>query len=171
MSWRDSWGGSGPIWLTVQVGTLVEEAPGNNYWCELFRKSPFQTETGPHPTAVRLQCLRPNNKHSEATAPPIRRQAGKSSPEPTLNTHNDKALPTIGTRNSSTHQKIGTSPPTRKHAQAPTPISPTRGQTPEARGTRFVQLQNNNYKHGKLDKMRWQRNMFQMKEQSKIPEE
>ena len=34
----------------------------------------------------------------------------------------------------------------------------------------FCNLRNEDHKHKKLDKMRWQRNMFQMKDQDKTPE-
>ena len=47
---------------------------------------------------------------------------------------------------------------------------PTRGKIPEAGGTTILSPWNGGHKH-KLDKTRQQRNMFQIKEQAKPPEE
>ena len=52
-------------------------------------------------------------------------------------------------------------------AQASGSTSPTRGQTPEARGTTILQPAESRPQHSKFDKMRQQKNMLQMKEQDK----
>ena len=52
-------------------------------------------------------------------------------------------------------------PPPRRPAQAPGPASFIRGQTAEAKGTVT--------QHSKVDKIKWQGNMLQAKEQDKIP--
>ena len=62
-------------------------------------------------------------------------------------------------------------PPTRKPAQASRPASPSREQKPEARVVQYGSLQKLVYKHRNLDKMREQRNMFQIKGQDKTPGE
>ena len=61
------------------------------------------------------------------------------SSQPPINTPLYMVLPTRGNRPSSTHRGQAPVPPTRKPAQAPGPTSPTRGQTPEARGTTILQ--------------------------------
>jgi len=55
-------------------------------------------------------------------------------------------------------------------SQAPVPTSPTRGQTPKGREAMILQPVKRRPQR-KSGKMRWQRNMLQMKEQDKNPQE
>lgn len=72
----------------------------------------------------------------------------------------DMALPIRGKKNSALPTRAQAStPPTRRPAQAPGPASLTRGQTAEAKRTATL--------HSRLDKIKWQRNMLQTKEQDK----
>ena len=86
---------------------------------------------------------------------------------PPLNAPLYVALSTRGTRTSSTHQRTSQSlPPTRK------PAILTRGQTPQnKKELQSCNLRNRDNKHRKVDNKKWQRNMFQMKEQNKTLEE
>ena len=104
----------------------------------------FSTKTRPHPTNCRLQSW----NASVQTTTKIGTQAHPSecrlpkvilSSQPPQNTPFVMALPIRGTRPSSTQETAGTSPSHWKPAQAPGPTSPTRGQTPEARGIMILQ--------------------------------
>ena len=119
-----------------------------------------------------LECLRPDSQQVGTQPHLSAEQLPKVvlSAQPPLNIPHDTALPTTGVRASSTHQWAGTSLSQQEVCTDPGPTSPTRGQTLEARGTTHIcSLRNRDYKHGKLDKMGQQRNMFQTKEQDKLP--
>ena len=118
-----------------------------------------------------LQCFRPNNQqgvrtqlHTSADRLPkviLRRQLP-------LNTHGI-ALPTWETRPSSTHQWAGTSP---SHQEAWTSpwISLNKRASTRSKGYHNPSACGMENTNRNLDKMKWQRNMFQMKGQDKSPE-
>ena len=60
-------------------------------------------------------------------------------------------------------------PPTSKPTQATGPASPTGGRHQKQEELQPCSLWKEDLKHSKLDKMRRQRNMLQMKEQGKNP--
>ena len=62
-------------------------------------------------------------------------------------------------------------PPTRKPTQATGPTSLTEGRHQKQEELRPCSLQKEDLKHSNLDKMRRQRNMLQMKEQGKNPQD
>ena len=62
-------------------------------------------------------------------------------------------------------------PSTRKPTQATGPTSPTGGRHQKQEELRPCSLRKGDLKHNKLDKMRRQRNMIQMKEQDKNPQD
>ena len=106
----------------------------------------LDTKTWLHLTACRLQCWTPHTKNrktgTESQPSADRLPKVVLTSQTPQNTPPDTALPIRGKRLSSTHQRTGWClpvPPTRKPTQGPGPISPTRGQTTEERGTMTLQ--------------------------------
>ena len=81
------------------------------------------------------------------------------------------ALPNRWKGLNSTHQNAGTSPPTRKPTQATGQTSPTGGRDQKKEEIRPCSLGKGDLKHSKLNKIRKQRNILQMKEQGKNPQD
>ena len=129
----------------------------------------FGIKTWPSPTAYRFQSWNTSAQtisrlgtHLSADRWPI----AILNTQPLLNTLLDMTLRNRRTRSSSTHQWEGTSPSHqgslyKPHDQPPQP----EGRHQKQAELQFCSLGKGDHKHSKLNKMTWQRNMLQMKEQ------
>ena len=142
--------------------TLAAAGLGGTHWHEPSQRLPLVPPYNLQ--APVLGCLRPNNQQGWNTAPPISRQAGKSLSEHSPAHQRDKTqlYPPVG-RNQSL-------PSGNFHKPLRQPHAPE-GRQQKQEELQSCSLQNGNHNHRKLDKMRQQRNMSQMKEQGKTPEE
>ena len=150
--------------------------PGNTHWCELSQRSPFWHRELAPPTAFRLQCWdssgHTTNKVGTQAYPSADRlpKVILSQPLP-LNRPLNMALPTRGTRPSPTDQWAGTSPSHKEACTSPWINLTQHGADTRTRKNYSLPAWGTETTNRKVDKMRWQRNMFQMEEQDKTPEE
>ena len=112
-SWRVSWGGGGSYgslwgqghWWWRYWGVLIGmSSPGGHH---------FDTKTWLHPIACRLQCWDTSGQTTNRVGKEPHPSADRlpkifRSPQPSLNTPLDTALPTRGIRPSSTHKGTDT---------------------------------------------------------------
>ena len=171
VSCEGGWGSCGSLW-------------GQGHWRWWFQwvligvgplgGQHFLTKTWPHPTACRLQCWDASGQTTNRTWTQLHPSVDKllkvfvNKQLPDKHTP-DTDLPTRGTRPSS--RWAGTSLPSgslRKPLRQP---HPPEGRKQKQEELQPCSLQNRNSNHRKLDKMRWQRNMSQMKKQDKTSEE
>ena len=160
--------GQGHWWQTYQSVLIGVSVPGGCH---------FETKVWPHPTAYRLQCWDASGQTTSRAGTQSHPSADRLpkvslSPWRPPNTPLDTSLLARGTRHSSIHQCAGTTP---SHQEACTSLlgqlHPPGGRHQKQEELQCCSLQHKDHKHRKLDKMRWQRNMFQMKEQDKTPRE
>ena len=98
--------GQGRWWWRPRGIFISVSSPGGRH---------FGTETWPHPTTCRLHCGDASSQTTNRVGTHHHPSADRLpkvilSPQPSLNTPLDMALPTRGKRPSSTHQWAGTSP-------------------------------------------------------------
>ena len=134
----------------------------------------FDAKARPQPTALRLQCWDTSSQTTDRAGTQSHPSADRLPkvfliPQLPLNTPLDMALPTRGKKPSSTHQWVGTSHFHQEDCTSlldqPHPPGGVQQKQEELPCSLW------DHKHRKLDKMRWQRNMFQTKEQDKTPKE
>ena len=138
----------------------------------------FGTEMGTHPTACRLQCWGASGQTTNRVGTQTHPSADRLpevvlSQQLPINTPLDTTLCTQGTRPGSTHQWEGASqslPPGSLHKLLEQPHPPG-GRQQNQEELQSCSLRNRDHKQRKLDKMRWQRNMLQKKEQDNTLEE
>ena len=130
-SWRVSCKGGGQLWLTV--GATIMGDPGNIHQHQLSQRSLFWPKTWLHPTACRLQCWDTLGQITNRVGiQPYQRvdRLPKVIPgtQPPLNTSLD-TIQIMSEEQDPGPPTNGQVPvfPTRRPAQAPGPISPTRG--------------------------------------------
>ena len=174
--------GPGPTGWELRV---QDSGPPENSWPQgilIGMHSPegihINKKTRHHPTACRFQWWTPHDRQ------PARKEQAHSSadrlPKVLLSNFSHRhpqihpltwPCPSEGKGSALPTRVQAPVPPTRKPTQAPEPTSPTRGQTTETRRTMTLQPAERNHKYSKLDKVRQQRNMLQMKEQGKNPQD